>query len=99
FESGYFDALPLGSCPDPRMQTGESVSIVANGKMYKIIHPSYAWRNLLRRSENGSGDPKLMNPFYRAVISNFKSQAEYNEWFLPIQPLPLKNITDLLEED
>lgn len=96
---GYYNPLPQESTPDHRLYTGEAVIVNIQGNIYKIMHPSFEWRNRLRRNEkNISGDPKLRNPFYRAVISNFKNQKEHDEWFLQMDTLPHETIKTHLDK-
>jgi hypothetical protein len=95
---GYYDPISDDKILDKRVHTGESVILTVDGVIYKVMHPSFEWRNKLRRNEmNIGGDPKLRNPFYRAVILNFHDQETHDEWFLRITSLPIDTIKKHLD--
>lgn len=94
---GFYEKL-ADKC-DIRAQPGESLTFLANGVTYRITHPSFEWRNSLRRTKDGrSGEPKITLPLYRAVIGNFSSQSQFDEKFLNITSLPIASIREIITE-
>jgi hypothetical protein len=94
---GFYEKL-ADKC-DLRAQPGESLTFLADGVTYRITHPSFEWRNSLRRTKDGhSGEPKISLPLHRAVLGNFASQAQFDEKFLNITSLPIATIREILTE-